>query len=138
MEEMQAQLEQQGQMLQQLTDQGAAKQMDVQGKLMAAQIKGQSDIQAAKEKAMGDIMSTQIRAESSERMDAMRRQLSLIDSRIKAEKNDIARGELLLQKEALVHQMLKDEPEIGIDEEGKMMSEVLMNDEYGLVPGAEH
>jgi len=71
-------------------------------------------------------------------MDAMRRQLSLIDTRIKAEKNQIARGELLLQKEALVHQMMLAEPEIGIDDEGKMMSEVLMNNRYGMVPGAEN
>ncbi|SVC65264.1 uncharacterized protein METZ01_LOCUS318118, partial [marine metagenome] len=128
MEEMQAQLEQQGQMLQQLTDQGAAKQIDAQSKIVAATIKAQSDVQAAKEKAKGDIFSTQIASDSRERIDSeqrdMRRQLSLIDSRIKAEKNDIARGELLLQKESLVHKMMIDaEPEIGLDEEGKKMSE---------------
>ena len=100
------------------------------------------DIQAAKEKAKGDIFSTQIASDSRERIDSeqrdMRRQLSLIDSRIKAEKNDIARGELLLQKESLVHKMMIDaEPEIGLDEEGKKMSEVLMNDQYGKIQGAE-
>ena len=137
-QEMAGRLEQLEQTLQQLTDQGAGKQIDAQARLMAAQIKGQSDIQAAKEKAMGEVMSTQIRADSTERMDAMRRQLSLIDTRIKAEKNQIARGELLLQKEALVHQMMLAEPEIGIDDEGKMMSEVLMNNRYGMVPGAEN
>ena len=137
-QEMAGRLEQLEQALQQLTDQGAGKQIDAQARLMAAQIKGQSDIQAAKEKAMGEVMSTQIRADSTERMDAMRRQLSLIDTRIKAEKNQIARGELLLQKEALVHQMMLAEPEIGIDDEGKMMSEVLMNNRYGMVPGAEN
>jgi hypothetical protein len=69
--------------------------------------------------------------------EAIKAQLHMIDSRIKAEKNDIARGELLLQKEALVHKMLMDQPNIGIDPEGKKMSEVLMNDEYGSVQGAE-
>ena len=117
-QEMAGRLEQLEQALQQLTDQGAGKQIDAQARLMAAQIKGQSDIQAAKEKAMGEVMSTQIRADSTARMDAMRRQLSLIATRIKAEKNQIARGELLLQKEALVHQMMLAEPEIGIDDEG--------------------
>jgi hypothetical protein len=65
----------------------------------------------------------------------------MIDSRIKAEKNDIARGELLLQKEALVHKMLlEEEANIGVspgNDEGKQMSDVLMNDKYGNIPGAE-
>ena len=85
-------------------------------------------------------MSTQIAADSREGVEGMKQQLSLIDSRLKAEKNDIARGELLLQKEALVHKMLMEEPNIGVspgNDEGKQMSDVLMNDQYGKVPGAE-
>ena len=73
-------------------------------------------------------------------MDHLKHQISLIESRLKAEKNDIARGELLLQKEALVHKMLMEEPNIGIspgNDEGKQMSDVLMNDRYGKIPAAE-
>jgi len=120
-----------------LMQQGSSKEMDVQGRILAAQIKGQADVTAAKEKAMGEMRSTQMQTDSAERRDSMNQQIRMIDSRIKAEKNDIARGELLLQKEALVHKMMMDQPDIGIDPEGKKMSEVLMNDQYGSVQGAE-
>ena len=137
---MQAQVEELSGVVQQLTDKGALKQIDAESRIVAAQIKGQSDVAAAKEKALGDIMSTQIAANSREGIEGMKQQLSLIDARLKAEKNDILRGELLLQKEALVHKMLMEEPNIGVspgNDEGKQMSDVLMNDQYGKVPGAE-
>ena len=86
---------------------------------------------------MADAVIAKQKMDSAEQMARLKQQIDVINARIKAEKNDIARGELLLQKEALVHQMLMNEPTIGIDEEGKTMSEVLRRDEYGLVPGAE-
>lgn len=138
--QLQAQVEELSGVVQQLTDKGALKQIDAESRIVAAQIKGQSDVAAAKEKALGGIMATQIASQSREEIEGMKRQLSLIDSRLKAEKNDISRGELLLQKEALVHKMLMEEPEIGVspgNDEGKQMSDVLMNDQYGKVPGAE-
>ena len=138
--QLQAQVEELSGVVQQLTDKGALKQIDAESRIVAAQIKGQSDVAAAKEKALGDIMSTQIAANSREGIEGMKQQLSLIDARLKAEKNDILRGELLLQKEALVHKMLMEEPNIGVspgNDEGKQMSDVLMNDQYGKVPGAE-
>ena len=68
----------------------------------------------------------------------MRHQIALIDTRLKAEKNDIERGELLLQKESLVHKMLKEtDPDIGNDPEGKKKSEVLQNAKFGKIQGAE-
>jgi len=141
LDQMMAQLEEVSSAVQQLMERGAAKELEVQGRIQSALIKGQSDIQAAKEKAMGDITSTQIASESRERMDTTRQSIAMIDSRIKAEKNDIARGELLLQKEALVHKMLlEEEADIGVspgNDEGKQMSDVLMNDKYGNIPGAE-
>ena len=127
--------------VQQLMDQGAAKQIDAEARILSAQIKGQADVAAAKEKAMGDIMSTQIATDARENADYMKQQLGMIEARIKAEKNDIARGELILQKEALVHKMLLEEDaSIGIspgNDDGKQMYDVLMNDQYGKVPGAE-
>jgi hypothetical protein len=90
---------------------------------------------------MGDIGSTQIASASRESIEEIKNNISMIETRLKAEKNDIARGELLLQKEALVHKMLlESEADIGIspgNDEGKQMSDVLMNDEYGMVQGAE-
>ena len=137
MEQVMGQLEELSAVVQQLMDQGAAKQLDVRGRIVTAQIKGQSDIAAAKEKAMGNIMAAQVGADSRANSEMLRQQLSLIDARIKAEKNDIAKGELLLQKESLVHKMIMDQPGLGIDPEGKKMSEVTMNDAYGAIPGAE-
>ena len=141
LEQIMAQLEEVSGAVQQLMERGADKELEVQGRIQSALIKGQSDIQAAKEKAMGDITSTQIASESRERMDTTKQSIAMIDSRIKAEKNDIARGELLLQKEALVHKMLlEEEANIGVspgNDEGKQMSDVLMNDKYGNIPGAE-
>ena len=137
MEQVMGQLEQLSGAVQQLMDQGAAKQLDVKGKIVTAQIKGQADVAAAKEKAMGNIMAAQIASEGKDRSDSLKQQLSLIETRLKAEKNDIARGELLLQKESLVHKMIMDQPGLGVDPEGKKMSEVTMNDEYGSIPGAE-
>ena len=141
LEQIMGQLEELTGAVQQIMDRGADKELEIQGRIQSALIKGQSDIQAAKEKAMGDITSTQIASESRERMDQTKTQIALIDARIKAEKNDIARGELLLQKEARVHKMLlEEEANIGVspgNDEGKQMSDVLMNDKYGRVPGAE-
>jgi hypothetical protein len=138
LDEMSGKLEEMGAAIQQLMEQGASKQIDANAKILAATIKAQSDVSSAKEKALGEITSTSIQTDSNERMNQLRHSVSIIDSRLKAEKNDIARGELLLQKEALVHKMLMDtEPEIGIDPEGKKMSEVLMNDQYGDIPGAD-
>jgi hypothetical protein len=137
LEEMAAQLEELGSAVQQLMEQGSNKELDVQGKIVSAQIKGQSDVAAAEAKALGEMRTAQMQVAAMNERDAVKAQLHMIDSRIKAEKNDIARGELLLQKEALVHKMLMDQPDIGIDPEGKKMSEVLMNDEYGSVQGAE-
>ena len=137
MEQVMGQLEQLSGAVQQLMDQGAAKQLDVKGKIVTAQIKGQADIAAAKEKAMGNIMAAQISSDSKNRSDDLKQQLARIDTFIKAEKNDIAKGELLLQKESLVHKMIMDQPGLGVDPEGKKMSEVTMNDEYGDIPGAE-
>ena len=47
LEDLAARLEQMEQVLQQLTDQGAAKQIDAQAKIAVAQIKAQSDTQTA-------------------------------------------------------------------------------------------
>ena len=137
LEEMAAQLEELGGAVQQLMEQGSNKELDVQGKIVSAQIKGQSDVAAAEAKALGEMRTAQLQVAAMNERDAVKAQLHMIDSRIKAEKNDIARGELLLQKESLVHKMLMDQPDIGIDPEGKKMSEVLMNDEYGKIQGAE-
>ena len=137
LDEMAGQLEEITAAVEQLLEQGSSKELDVQGRILSAQIKGQSDVAAAKEKAMGQMASTQMQTDSAERRDATSQQIRMIDSRIKAEKNDILRGELLLQKESLVHKMMMDQPDIGIDPEGKKMSEVLMNDEYGNIQGAE-
>ena len=136
-EEMAARLEQLEQVIQQLTDQGAAKQLEAQSKIAVAQIKAASDVKTMETRAMADAVIAKQKMDSADQMARLKQQIDVINARIKAEKNDIARGELLLQKEALVHQMLMNEPTIGIDEEGKTMSEVLRRDEYGLVPGAE-
>ena len=137
-EELAARLEQMEGIVQQLAEQGQAKQIDAEAKIAVAQIKSASDMKNAETRAMTEAIVAKQRIDSATEIARMRQQLDVINARIKAEKNDIARGELLLQKEALVHNMLNAEPKIGIDEEGKMMSEVLMNDEYGMVPGAEH
>ena len=139
-EELAAQLGEMSSMVEQLMEKGSAKEIDAQAKIMAASIKAQSDVSAAKEKALGGIMAASITTDANERMAQSRIQISMIDQRLKAEKNDIARGELLLQKEALVHKMLMDEPDIGVspgNDDGKQMSDVLMNDKYGSVPGAD-
>jgi hypothetical protein len=134
--EMQGRLEQMEGAMQALTDKGAKAEIDAQSRILAAQIKGQAEVMAAKEKALGDVQSTVINTEGRDRSDALRHQISLIDTRLKAEKNDIERGALLLQKESLVHKMLMEtEPDIGIDPEGKKMSEVLQNGEYGKIQG---
>jgi hypothetical protein len=58
LDQMMAQLEEVSGAVQQLMERGADKELEVQGRIQSALIKGQSDIQAAKEKAMGDITST--------------------------------------------------------------------------------
>ena len=137
LEQLTAQVQELSGIVQQLMEQGASKELDVKGRILTAQIKAQADVASAKEKALGQVMSSRISADQKDGSEMLKQQLSLIDSRIKAEKNNIAKGELLLQKESLIHKMIMDQPALGIDPEGKKMSEVTMNDAYGDIPGAE-
>jgi len=83
LEEMAAQLEELGGAVQQLMEQGSNKELDVQGKIVSAQIKGQSDVAAAEAKALGEMRTAQLQVAAMNERDAVKAQLHMINSDIR-------------------------------------------------------
>ncbi len=121
-----AELRGQVQQLQQQLESGAAeKQAESQGKLQIAQIKDQ-----------GDTQRLQLKLQAEADISRLDIQIKYIKEQIAAEKNDIARGELILQQDAL--EFKKRETEINLlTQENDRISSVLERDDYGMVPNSK-
>ena len=101
------------------------KQMEMDNKLQIAQIREQ-----------GQTQREQLKLQLTKAIANLDGQIKYIAQQVAAEKNDIARGELLLQQETLEFQKRNREIEL-LQQENDRMSSVLMNDRYGDIPAAE-
>jgi len=117
-----AQLKQQ---LQQMQQQLQSKEMDNQTKIQVEQVKQD-----------GNMQREQIRNQTNKEIAALDQQINYIKQQIAAEKNDISRGELAIQESAFDFSKKEKELEVATGERNRM-SDLLMNDDYGMAPGIE-
>lgn len=113
------------QMVQQLQSALQGKQMEIESKVQIADMNNQTKLQIAQIKQQGDAEMAQFQ-----------QQIDYVNAQISAEKNQIARGELELQKQALIYQMKLKEVEL-LRASKDSMTSILMNDAYGMTPKAE-
>jgi hypothetical protein len=100
------------------------------------QLDNETAIQIAQIKEQGAAQRKQMEIDAQQAITEINMQLEYIDKQIAAEKNDIVRGELILQQQALEFKKKDREIELLTNERDRM-SAVLMNDQYQMVPAAE-
>lgn len=108
--------------VQQLQGQLQSKEMEMQTRMQIQDMKNQGVVQVATIKAEADLQREQMRV-----------QLGDLEIQIRMEAEDTKRGELMLQRDALVAKILESERDFNIG--GK--SGVVANNQYGMVPHAE-
>ena len=111
--------------LQELQDVIKTKQIEQKGKVDVANIKGQSDI--ARE---------EIRKATLLEVAQITQDIEYINSQIDAEKNDIKRGSLIIERDAFQFNKDIKENELAVGD-SERMSALLMRNDYGLAPGVE-
>ena len=109
---------------------------ELQGQIQTKQVEAQSKLQVADINNQAKIEIERMRIDSRMQVEQMQNQLDYIDKQIAAEKNQLARGELELQKQTLVYQMKLKEVEL-LRADSDSMSGLLMRDQYGMAPKAE-
>lgn len=108
-----------------LTQMVETNQMEIDGKIQVQQIKEE-----------GANRRKQMELDLKKIINETDTQIKYIGHQINAESNDTARGELILQQEALTFKMRESEVAL-LSADNDKMSTVLMNDRYGKVPAAE-
>jgi hypothetical protein len=109
---------------------------ELQQQLQTKQLESQTKIQVETVKQQGNLQREQLRNNINLEIARLDQQIKYIKQQIEAEKNDIARGELTIQAEAFDFSKKTQELEHAINERNRM-SDLLMNNDYGLAPGIE-
>lgn len=107
------------QMIQQLQQQLQTKEMEMQTKLQVEQMRVE-----------GSLQKEQIKGQTLMQMKEMDQQIDYINSQLSAERNDITRGQLLLQKESILAAKQQKQLELASNEKNRM-SEILMKNAGG-------
>ena len=108
----------------------------IESKKAEKEAEGQVKLQIAQMKEQGDMQRMQMKLAADGQLSQLTTQINYIQQQIAAEKNDIARGQLILQQDALEFKKRDRELELLAADNDKM-SGVLMRDDYGMVPAAE-
>ena len=111
------------QQLQQLQMQIQTDQAKTEGRIQIEQVKSVGDKEVAQIKAQADIQSQMIRQESD-----------IIEAQIKKDDSVTKRGELILQRDALLNQIKETERELELEAEGP--AGTLERDRYNRIPYA--
>ncbi len=109
---------------------------EMQQMLETKQLESQTKIQVETVKQEGNMQREQVRNQTNERIAQLDQEINYIKQQIAAEKNDLARGELVIQSEAFEFSKKEKELDHAVNERNRM-SEILLNDDYGLAPGVE-
>ena len=104
--------------------------------LKTKQLESQTKIQVEQVKQQGNMQREEIRNQTNKDIAQLDAKIAFIKQQIAAEKNDIARGQLVVQEEAFEFSKKEKELESVLNERNRM-SEILMNGDYGLAPGVE-
>ncbi len=138
------QMKQQIQEMQQILQ---SKQLETQAKTQVAeiqatsaiqkeQLRGQTELQAQQLKNEGLAMQEQVKAQLQRDLQQQELELKGLDRKLAAEVNEIKRGQLINQRNALVFQMRTKGEEILRQNRESKLSQTIMNDNYGNIPGA--
>jgi len=134
------QLKQQLEELQSIVEQDQIKQ---QGRMEVQQLKSQTDAQGTQIKSLTDMEIAKLRAQTDIQKEIISQQTDLKEAQIKKEDSITKRGELLLQKEALLNQIADGdmdraeqqiERDLELDAQGD--SGTITRDRYNKIPFA--
>ena len=117
------QIQQLQQQLQELQNIIQTDQAKTQGRIQVEQVKSVGDKDVAKIKAQADLQSQMIRQESD-----------IIEAQIKRDDSVTKRGELILQRDALLNQIKETERQLELDAEGP--AGTIERDKYNKIPYA--
>lgn len=122
--------EQLKQMVQELQAQLQGKQQEIQGRIQVAQINAESKVAVA-----------QMQNQTKQQVEFFKARIAETDKKLQAAtlkaNNDIEIGKLLNQREALIFQMKVKEAELSRANQEGRLSQTIMNDRYGNIPGQE-
>lgn len=118
------------QMIQELQMQLETKQAEIQGRIQVAQINAEAKLQAE-----------QLKIQSNQQVEFFKARIAETDRKLQAAalkaNNEIEVGKLLNQREALIFQMRIKEAELSRSNQEGRLSQTIMNDRYGNIPGQE-
>jgi hypothetical protein len=116
-----------------------AKQIEAEARLQSKQIDAQVKAQGDQLRQMGAEQVEHIRGQYRKEIEYMRQELDAIDKEIKVADSETRRGQLELQRQALMAQLQTHHEDMEVElariNQGKP-EQVLMNDQYGKVPFA--
>lgn len=102
----------------------------LQGQLQGKQIESQTKLQVEEMRVGGLLQKEQIKNQALIEMKAMDREIDYINAQLSAERNDITRGQLILQKESIM--AARDQKQLQIASNEKIrMSDILMRSRKG-------
>jgi hypothetical protein len=107
----------------------------LQGQLQGKQIESQTRLKIEQLKQRGMTEREDKKLALEREIATLKQQIEYIDQQIKAEVNDIKRGELEIQREAFIFSKQQKELDYATAERDKM-SDVLMRDKYNMAPGS--
>lgn len=108
----------------------------LQGQLQGKQIESQTRLKIEQLKQRGMTEREDKKLALEREIATLKQQIEYIDQQIKAEVNDIKRGELEIQREAFIFSKQQKELDYATAERDKM-SDVLMRDKYNMAPGID-
>jgi chromosome segregation ATPase len=116
-----------------------AKQIEAEARLQSKQIDAEIKMQGDQLKQLGAEQLAHIRGQYQKEIEYMRQELDAIDKEIKIADSETRRGQLELQREALMAQLQTHREDM--DREVAKLNQgnpeqVLMNNEYGKIPHA--
>lgn len=120
---------------------------ELQQQLQQKQIESQTKIQVEQVKQQGNLQREQLRNQVNMDIAGINQDIEYINQQIDAEKNDIKRQELIIQREAYQQnkrmqelEFMRGERNHKVDyltDKRDKMSELLMSNKYGLAPGID-
>ena len=108
----------------------------LQQKLQGKEIESQTKLQIEQMRVEGSLQKETMKSQLQMQLKQLDQQIEYINLQLAAERNDISRGQLLIQKEAILAAKQQKQLELATNEKNRM-SEVLMNNQYGMLPNFE-
>ena len=108
----------------------------MQAALQNRQLESQTKLQVEQIRQQGNLQTAQIKSQAQLQIAELKKNIDYIEKQIEAEQNDIKRGQLIISRDAFIANKKNKELELS-QKENERLSDILMNDKYGLAPGVE-